>query len=242
MKILLVEDDPMHANFLKKVVVSAIPEATEVFAAISGSEGVNQARSQEIYSIVMDLRMKDGNGIEAARTIWSERPSTRILFWSNYSDEAYLRGVVQMVPKDAAYGYVLKTATQQRMSLALRAVLVESQIVVDPEVYQKQFPSHQSCDALTDNELHILLDLALGLPDKAIAKRRHVSLRTIQNRLLVLYEKLSASAAHPDLTLNKRVRAVSQAIKVGIINAESLEIAEKELAVWLGSKDREQER
>ncbi len=37
------------------------------------------------------LQMASRNGIEAARTIWKERPETRILFWSNYSDEAYVR-------------------------------------------------------------------------------------------------------------------------------------------------------
>ncbi len=43
--------------------------------------------------------MNERNGIEAARTIWKERPDTRILFWSNYSDEAYVRGVSRIVPE-----------------------------------------------------------------------------------------------------------------------------------------------
>lgn len=239
MKILLIEDDSMHANYLKEIVHSAIPEATEVLIADNGNQGEIKAREHNIPSIVMDLRMKNGNGIEAARTIWSERPQTRILFWSNYSDEAYLRGVVQIVPEDAAYGYVLKTATEKLMRLALRAVLVESQIVVDPEIHQKQYRSHHADNALTDSELVILLDLAIGLPDKQIAKRRCVSLRTVQNRLLILYDKLNVAdieEAHQDLVLNKRVRAVAQAIKAGIINNESLEIAEKELLLWIGTR------
>ncbi|MFT6301656.1 MAG: DNA-binding NarL/FixJ family response regulator [Granulosicoccus sp.] len=239
MNILLIEDDSMHANYLKEIVHSAIPEAADVLIAENGNLGEIKARELNILSIVMDLRMKNGNGIEAARTIWSERPKTRILFWSNYSDEAYLRGVVQIVPEDAAYGYVLKTASEEKMRLALRAVLVESQIVVDSEVHQKQYRSHHSDNALTDGELVILLDLAIGLPDKEIAKRRNVSLRTVQNRLLILYDKLNVSGVdegHQDLVLNKRVRAVSQAIKSGIINNESLEIAEKKLLLWIRDK------
>jgi DNA-binding NarL/FixJ family response regulator len=239
MNILLIEDDSMHANYLKEIVHSAIPEAADVLIAENGNLGEIKARELNILSIVMDLRMKNGNGIEAARTIWSERPKTRILFWSNYSDEAYLRGVVQIVPEDAAYGYVLKTASEEKMRLALRAVLVESQIVVDSEVHQKQYRSHHSDNALTDGELVILLDLAIGLSDKEIAKRRNVSLRTVQNRLLILYDKLNVSGVdegHQDLVLNKRVRAVSQAIKSGIINNESLEIAEKKLLLWIRDK------
>lgn len=69
--------------------------------------------------------MRERNGIDAARTIWSERPETRILFWSNYADEAYLRGLTRIVPVGSPYGYVLKTAPVQRLHLAMRAVLVE---------------------------------------------------------------------------------------------------------------------
>lgn len=232
MKILLVEDDSMHASYLREVVQSAIPETAEILIAENGRQGESIARQHEIVSIVMDLRMNNGNGIEAARTIWSERPETRILFWSNYSDEAYLRGVVQIVPKDAIYGYVLKTTTEERMRLALRSVLIESQIVIDPEVHQKQFRNNASVNALSDKELEILLDVAIGLPDKEIASLRNVSLRTVQNRLIVLYDKLDVGSIPSDrsgIVLNKRVRAVSQAIRVGVINEESLAIAEKEL-------------
>ena len=54
-------------------------------------------------------------------------------------------------------------------------MLVESQIVVDPEVHQKQYRRHHSDNALTDSELVILLDLAIGLTDKEIAKLARIS-------------------------------------------------------------------
>src|SRR5690606_27313021 len=175
-------------------------------------------------------------GIEAARTIWAERPHTRILFWSNYSDEAYLRGITRIVPDQAAYGYVLKTATQDKMRLALRAVLIEAQIVVDREVHQIQAQQMRSRSALTEFEYLILLDLALGLPDKAIAMRRKLSLRTVQNRLLSLYDKLEVESQDQNemgIVLNKRTRAVSSAIARKVINREGLIAANKELGEWL---------
>ena len=194
------------------------------------------ARAQNIPAIVMDLRMKEQNGIEAARTIWARSPATRILFWSNYSDEAYLRGIANIVPSEATYGYVLKTATENRMNLALRAVLIEAQIVVDREVHQIQNQQMRSRSALTEFEYVILLDIALGLPDKAIATRRKLSLRTVQNRLLSLYDKLDVGALDQNdlgIVLNKRARAVSNAIARKIINREGLSSAEKELRTWL---------
>lgn len=236
MKILLVEDDNVHADFLREIVESALPEFGEILMARDGKEGEVLAQRHHITAIVMDLRMKEHNGIEAARTIWAERPQTRILFWSNYSDEAYLRGIAHIVPDQAAYGYVLKTASQERMHLALRAVLIEAQIVVDLEVHQLQNQQMRSRSALTEFEYLILLDIALGLPDKAIARRRNLSLRTVQNRLLALYDKLDVSVLDQNdlgILFNKRARAVSSAIERKIINREGLETAEKELRAWL---------
>ncbi|WP_170754192.1 response regulator transcription factor [Ruegeria lacuscaerulensis] len=236
MKVLLVEDDAMHANYLKELVQEALPEASEVSLATNGRDGEIQARQDAVEAIVMDLRMKERNGIEAARTIWSERPDTRILFWSNYSDEAYLRGIARIVPKKAAYGYVLKTASPSRMHLALRAVLLEAQIMVDREIHQIQRDQSRSGEALTEVELAILTDLALGLPDKAIAARRKLALRTIQNRLLSIYEKLDVNDLlidTGDVAINKRVRAVSKAMTSQILNNEAIVAAEKDLSTWL---------
>jgi len=236
MKVLLVEDDTMHANYLRELVQEALPEATEVTLTTNGRDGEEKARQDAIEAIVMDLRMKERNGIEAARTIWSERPETRILFWSNYSDEAYLRGIARIVPKEAAYGYVLKTASPSRMRLALRAVLVEAQILVDREIHQIQRDQSRSGDALTEVELAILSDLALGLPDKTIAMRRKLALRTVQNRLLSIYEKLDVGKLpldSDDIAINKRVRAVSKAMTSQILNREGIFSAEKELEFWL---------
>ncbi|WP_298852074.1 response regulator transcription factor [uncultured Ruegeria sp.] len=235
MKVLLVEDDSMHANYLRELVHDALPEATEVSLATNGRDGEEQARRHAVEAIVMDLRMKERNGIEAARTIWSERPDTRILFWSNYSDEAYLRGIARIVPKEAAYGYVLKTASPSRMHLALRAVLVEAQIMVDREIHHIQRNQSRSGEELTEVELAILSDLALGLPDKTIAIRRKLALRTVQNRLLSIYEKLDVGDLPLngfDIAINKRVRAVSKAMTSQILNRETILSAEKELGLW----------
>ncbi|GAA6160080.1 hypothetical protein NBRC116589_22540 [Ruegeria sp. HU-ET01832] len=147
-----------------------------------------------------------------------------------------MRGIARIVPKEAAYGYVLKTASPSRMHLALRAVLLEAQIMVDREIHQIQRDQSRSGEALTEVELAILTDLALGLPDKAIAARRKLALRTIQNRLLSIYEKLDVNDLlidTGDVAINKRVRAVSKAMTSQILNNEAIVAAEKDLSSWL---------
>ncbi|PDT44346.1 response regulator transcription factor [Sinorhizobium fredii] len=237
MKVLIVEDDPLHRSYLHEAVRSALPECDTVIEADNGIAGEQLARDHRSAHIVMDLQMTSRNGIEAARTIWKERPDTRILFWSNYSDEAYVRGVSRIVPDGAAYGYVLKSASDERLKLALRSIFVESQCVIDREVRGLQQKSIGRANSFTDSEYEILVDIALGLTDRAIATRRSLSLRSVQNRLQHLYDKLdvyqAAADDHLDSQFNLRARAVTVAFLRKLLNYSALERAEAELQDWL---------
>ena len=243
MKVLIVEDDPLHRAYLHDSVVSALPECEAVLEASNGGEGETLARETPAAHIVMDLQMQPRTGIDAARTIWRERPQTRILFWSNYSDEAYVRGVSRIVPAGAAYGYVLKSASDERLRLALRGIFIENQCVIDGEVRGTQQKSLAPSGGVTEAEYEILVDIALGLTDKAIAERRGISLRSVQNRLQAIYDKLDV---HPGAgaagQFNLRGRAVANAMLRKLLNYGALERAETEFRDWLqrraGTGDR----
>ncbi|MDF2097058.1 response regulator transcription factor [Aquibaculum arenosum] len=236
MKILIVEDDPLHRAYLHEAVRAALPECDSVTEAEHGTQGEELARQYGFENIVLDLQMAVRNGIEAARTIWKERPETRILFWSNYSDEAYVRGVSRIVPDGAAYGYVLKSASDERLKLALRSIFIESQCVIDREVRGLQQRSLGQARGFTDAEYEILVDIALGLTDRAIARRRHLSLRSVQNRLQQLYDKLEVYhlPGQEEGRFNLRSRAVTVAMLRKLLNYSALEKAESELQEWLG--------
>ena len=124
MKVLIIEDDPLHRSYLNEAIRAALPECDGVLEAENGNAGERLARDLKSAHVVMDLQMSQRNGIEAARTIWKERPETRILFWSNYSDEAYVRGVSRIVPVGAVYGYVFNSASDERLKLVLRSIFL----------------------------------------------------------------------------------------------------------------------
>lgn len=231
MKLLIVEDDPFHANFMLETVGDSLPEVSEITHVTDGGEGETEAMTGNYPAVVLDLQMPSRNGVEAARTIWATRPQTRILFWSNYADEAYLRGISKIVPNDSAYGYILKTASTNRLQLALRAVLIEGQIMVDREVHKFQQRSFEPRDTLNEVEFNVLVDLALGLTDKMIADRQAMSLRSVQNRLLSLYQKLDVEEEETGV-VNKRTRAINRALVTRTLNVETLIAAERELSLW----------
>jgi DNA-binding NarL/FixJ family response regulator len=237
MNVLLVEDDPVHRAFLREVIEAALPECQHLYEGEDGLAGVQLAQEHGIGAVVMDLQMPRRTGVEAAKAIWKDRPDVSILFWSNYADEAYVRGIARIVPQGAAYGYILKTASEDRLRLALRSLFIEQQCVIDREIRGVQQKTQDQRHGLTENEYEILQDIALGLTDRAIASRRNLSLRTVQNRLQQLYEKLEiyqpSASGERSLAFNLRARAVNVALLRKLLNPHALAQAEVELQEWL---------
>ncbi|WP_062227010.1 response regulator transcription factor [Aureimonas frigidaquae] len=238
MDILIVEDDAVHRSFLRDVIAATLP-GSSLHEAADGEEGESLARRLGARNVVVDLQMPRRTGVDMARAVWRERPDTAIMFWSNYADEAYVRGVSRIVPPGAAYGYVLKSASEERLSLAVRSIFVEGQCVIDREIRTVQQKAASHFEGLSDVEYEILIDLALGMTDRLIAERRGLSLRSVQNRLQQIYDKLGIYQQDlPADAVNFRTRAVSLALLRRLINRAGLEEADADMRRWLEQRER----
>lgn len=240
MNLLLAEDDSLHRSFLKSAVEHALPECENIYEAENGIGALDIIRDKDVYGVIMDLQMPQASGVDAAKEIWRRFPDMRILFWSNFADEAYVRGISRIVPHGAVYGYLLKSTSEERLHLAVRGVFLQDQCIVDREVRGVQQRSENTLEGLTDSEFEVLMDIALGMTDKAIAKRRKLSTRGVQSRLKHLYEKLGVDQydADPDIgpVFNSRTRAVAVAISRGLLNVHGLASSEADLADWLAAR------
>ena len=153
----------------------------------------------------------------------------------------YVRALAKFIPAETVYGYVLKNNPAELVSRAAHAVFEECQCWIDPQIRSVQARTQRSCDALSDAEYDVLIDIALGLTDNTIAERRYLSRRGAQNRLQSLYAKLGAnqdSANHSGEMelLNIRTRAVALALQRGLINPFELKNEEQALAQWLAKR------
>ena len=237
MNVLITEDDALHRAFLKTTVENALPECDQVLEAEDGEIAMQKVATNDVFGIIMDLQMPKASGVDAAKEIWRRNPDMRILFWSNYADEAYVRGVSRIVPSGAVYGYLLKSASEERLELAVRGVFLQDQCIIDREVRGIQQRSEDTLEGLTDSEFEVLTDIALGMTDKAIARRRNISTRSVQSRLKHLYEKLCIDASDTGFefgpVFNSRTRAVATAFSRGLLNADGLAASQESLDEWL---------
>jgi DNA-binding NarL/FixJ family response regulator len=213
-------------------------DAGPVIVTDNGQAAVELALETKPQLIVLDIKLNGLSGVRAAREIWAELKLARIVFWSQYKDEIYVRELARIVPNETVYGYVLKTSPDERLVAALRAVLLYEQCWIDPEVRTVQSRAISRMSGLSDIEYEALIDIALGLTDRAIARRRYLSERGVQNRLRELYAKLAIDVEQIvderwGNTYSPRSRAISIALQRGLINAEELARENQSLQEWL---------
>jgi DNA-binding NarL/FixJ family response regulator len=241
MRILIIEDVAGLRQHAANMVQECVPGA-EIEAAENGAEGLKMARKLNPELIVMDISMPELNGIKAAQQIWAETPQRKILFWSQYHREAYVRELGKIVPDEAIHGYVLKSETDEKFAKALRSVLLNDDPYIDPVVQGVQARLRSRDESLSDVEYETLLDIATGLTDKAIALRRHISVRGVQNRLSMLIEKLvRGSDSHLRETtgmeiFNPRTRVIFEALRRGLLDPDEVSVLQTALTEWLSSE------
>lgn len=245
LEILIAEDNPKDYEFLEQV-LQDWPEEIKVVHANNGQTALELGMERDNPLIISDIQMPELNGVDFARELWGKKPQARIVFWSQFKDEMYVRSLVKIVPPETVYGYLLKSSQRERISSAIRTVLLEDQCWIDPEVRKVQGRAGHSLTALSDIEYEALLDISLGLTDNLIAQRRYLSRRGAQSRLNSLYNKLGidqeqfTSVKYGD-SFNLRNRAVAVSLTRGLINAFELEREEEDFQQWFKRFQRTQQ-
>jgi len=241
-KVLIVDDVlalRQHVTSIIKQAVESEKGAVEIFEASNGLEGVSKFEQIRPDMTVMDIVMPELTGIEAAQRIWEIDPRSKILFWSQFHRESFVRELGKIVPDDAIHGYALKSESDEKLLYAVTSVLIQDNPYIDPIVRNVQQTLKISDESLNESEYGVLIDLLLGLTDKAIAMRQHISVRGAQNRIFTVSQKLlRGTDAHLKETAgmevyNSRVRIVLEALRRGIVDVDYIRKFDEELDDWL---------
>jgi DNA-binding NarL/FixJ family response regulator len=238
-RILIVDDVAALRQHVRKLIEEKLDAAVEVVEVGNGPDAIKLNQEINPDLIIMDISMAQMTGIKAAEQIWAQNPTRKILFWSQYHRESYVRELGKIVPDEAIHGYALKSETDEKLVYAITSVLVHSNPYIDPLVRGVETRLKCKDQSVTDVEYETLLDIAMGLTDRAIAARRHISVRGVQNRLSLLLDKLVAGkdahlkeAAGIEI-YNPRIRVLLEALKRELIDVDQLPALDHELDKWL---------
>lgn len=134
---------------------------------------------------ILDIRMPDGDGIEAARRVLQERPDLKLMFLSMHTEANFVKRAMET----GAQAYLSKRAPAEELLLAIRTVLnggkyIGSHMRADPEEAQL------SEGPLTERQREVLRLIAQGCSAKEIASRLQISVRTAEFHRAAIMDRL----------------------------------------------------
>ncbi|MBS4213626.1 MULTISPECIES: response regulator [Neobacillus] len=189
--------------------LSAQPDIKVVGEADNGKTGVELALQLRPDIILMDLVMKEMDGIEATRQIIEQWPEAKIIIVTSFLDDEKVYPALEA----GATSYMLKTSKASEIANAVRATY-QGQTVLEPEVTGKmmvkmrQKSQHLPHEDLTSRELEILLLMAQGKTNQEIADELFIALKTVKTHVSNILSKLN---------VQDRTQAVIYAFKHSLI-------------------------
>jgi DNA-binding NarL/FixJ family response regulator len=197
------------------------PDLEVVGEAADGAEALELCRRLQPDLVLMDVRMPKMDGLAATRAIKEEFPRTSVVMVTMQEDPDYLFEAVIA----GAAGYVLKGATPEQLTDAVRQVLdgeflFNQKLTIDllrsmADREQSSAPpsgveaSEESLsEPLTARETEILRLLAQGQTNPQIARELVVSPGTVKNHVRHIIAKLGVS---------DRTQAAVRAMELGLL-------------------------
>ncbi|MEQ0559889.1 BTAD domain-containing putative transcriptional regulator [Amycolatopsis sp. NEAU-NG30] len=190
-RVLLVDDQELVRSGLRRilrprdgfVIAGECGDGADVPAALAATEA---------DVVVMDLRMKHIDGIEATRRLRLGGPHPPVLALTTFDDDELLAGALRA----GAVGYVLKDSPAEDLIRAVRAVAAGDawlDAAVTARVltaYRRSASRTVPADLLTSRELDVLRAVGRGQSDAEIAGALHISEVTVQSHVGRILAKL----------------------------------------------------
>jgi DNA-binding NarL/FixJ family response regulator len=183
-RILLVDDHPMVREGLA-VRLASVPRFEVVGEAGGRAQALEQLERTAPDVVLMDVGLKDGNGIALGTEMLAVRPGIKLLMFSMYDNPEY----VQRALTAGARGYVLKDSPATEVVSAIDAVAAGGTFL-SAAVAGRLFRGQAPRPVLTPRESEILGLLGQGASSKQIARELDLSVRTVEAHRQSIKRKL----------------------------------------------------
>jgi DNA-binding NarL/FixJ family response regulator len=197
-KLLIVDDHTLFREGLRAIFLN-VGDIEVVGEAASGEAAVQQAAALQPDVVLMDIQMKDMNGINATRRILEMSPDTRVIMLTMLDDSESL--FAAMIA--GARSYVLKGVDKAEVLKTIRAVaqgevLFGSAIAYRVSDYFRNLDVRPSTNVvsdpqfeeLTEREMDVLKLIARGQNNREIANQLHIAVKTVSNHISNIFNKL----------------------------------------------------
>jgi DNA-binding NarL/FixJ family response regulator len=195
-RVLIVDDHPVFRDGLAGL-LATLPEVEIVGTAGTADEALTALQDSAPDVVLMDINLPGASGVEATRQAAQIAPATAVLVVTMVDDDDSVFAALAA----GARGYVLKGASAGEITAALRTVAaggavfgagIASRLLARTPA-RVPGPAPASQDDLTAREREVLDLLASGASNRQIARSLGVSLKTVQNHVSRILDKLQAA-------------------------------------------------
>ena len=197
-RVLIVDDHPLVRQGLTGV-LTGVSDIEVVDAVADGALAAEAAVAGQADIVLMDLSMPGMDGVQATSEVLALRPDTRVVILTSFAEQARVRAALNA----GAVGYVLKDTEPEDLIDAVHEAAAGN-APISPRAALALLPprgaSRPSPSAnLTPRERQVLTLVAVGLPNKSIARRLQISEKTVKAHLtrifaaLDVYDRTSAA-------------------------------------------------
>ncbi|TDD62168.1 response regulator transcription factor [Kribbella antibiotica] len=192
-RVLVVDDQPLIRHSLR-LIVDGASDLEVVGEAGTGTAAVARAVELRPDVVLMDIRMPDGDGIEATRQITTALTATRVVVLSMFELDEYVHAALYA----GASGFLLKDAEPERLVDAVRrthageSLFAPSILTRLVEHYLGRSMPQATAADLTEREAEVLTLIGRGLSNQEITQALTISMGTAKTHIGNLLAKLHA--------------------------------------------------
>ncbi|MFD5093473.1 response regulator [Amycolatopsis thailandensis] len=203
-RLLLADDHPIVRAGLRAVLETE-PGLVVTAEAATAEDAVARAAEGDIDVVLMDLRFGPGmTGAEATAAITARPDAPRVLIVTTYDTDADTLPAIEA----GATGYLLKDAPPEDLAAAVRTAAAGRTTLAPTVADRLMSRMRMPTTALTRREIEVLVLVADGLSNRAIADKLHLTEGTVKSHLARSYTKLG---------VDSRTAAVATATDLGLI-------------------------
>ena len=196
-RVLLVDDHPIVRQGLRRMIEQE-PDLEVCGEAGGPGEASQLLRELQPDVVVVDLSLREGDGIEIVKEVRAQYPAIKVLVLSMHDEMIYAERLLGA----GASGYLMKHAASDQFLVALRRVLAGATYVseaVGSRMIQKfatgRDPGAASpVDALSNRELQILQMIGRGLSTRQMAESLKLSVKTVESHRQRIKRKLELAS------------------------------------------------
>lgn len=190
-RVLIAEDHGVVRAGLVQLLRNA-PDIEVVAAASGGHEAVALAASMRPDVVLMDLAMPALDGIAATQAIRATAPDVRVVILTSFFDPARVLSALDA----GASGYLLKESDPDELYWAIRAA-ARGESPLSPKaasaVIAARAARSRGNGNLSARERDVLMLVAQGHANKAVASRLGISEKTVKSHLTRVFNALGVA-------------------------------------------------